>query len=340
MSSTQSIAPRAGKKTSLLIDAFNLIGNLIALVLIIGLLAAAGAVVMVALPGPATVAKTIIIPKHSNSQDIGKILADNGIVYDAWQFALPSHFLAHGRLRAGEYEVAPQLTVMDLIAKFESGETVVHKLSIPEGLTSAEIVAILKADLRLAGEIKDIPPEGSLLPATFYYSLGDAREDIISRMHKLADATLNELWQQRATDLPLTSLQQAIILASIVEKETGKADERPRVAGVFYNRLKQGIKLQSDPTVIYALTNGKGPLGRSLTHEDLSVPSPYNTYANVGLPPQPIANPGRAALEAVLHPEKNDYIYFVADGSGGHVFAKTLEAHNANVARWRKLHSD
>ncbi len=326
--------------TSILTRMLNLIGNFIALALFLGVLLAAAGVAMVAIPGPATEKKTVIIPKNSGSQQIGRILAENGIVHHALQFALPAHFVAHGRLRAGEYEIAPQITVLDLIARLQSGETVAHKISIPEGLTSAEIVALLQADSILTGEIKEIPAEGVLLPETYHYSYGDAREVMIARMRKLAETTFDVLWSQRAPDLPFTTPQQARILASIVEKETGKADERPRVAGVFVNRIKQGIKLQSDPTVIYAMTGGKAPLGRSLTHEDLSTASPYNTYENAGLPPAPIANPGRAALEAVLHPEKNDFIYFVADGTGGHAFAKTLDEHNANVARWRKIRSE
>lgn len=326
--------------TSILTRMLNLIGNFIALALFLGVLLVAAGVAMVAIPGPATEKKTVIIPKNSGSQQIGRILAENGIVHHALQFALPAHFVAHGRLRAGEYEIAPQITVLDLIARLQSGETVAHKISIPEGLTSTEIVALLQADSILTGEIKEIPAEGVLLPETYHYSYGDAREMMIARMRKLAETTFDVLWSQRAPDLPFTTPQQARILASIVEKETGKADERPRVAGVFVNRIKQGIKLQSDPTVIYAMTGGKAPLGRSLTHEDLSTASPYNTYENVGLPPAPIANPGRAALEAVLHPEKNDFIYFVADGTGGHVFAKTLDEHNANVARWRKIRSE
>ena len=326
--------------TSILTRMLNLIGNFIALALFLGVLLAAAGVAMVAIPGPATEKKTVIIPKNSGSQQIGRILAENGIVHNALQFALPAHFVAHGRLRAGEYEIAPQITVLDLIARLQSGETVAHKISIPEGLTSAEIVALLQADSILTGEIKEIPAEGVLLPETYHYSYGDTREVMIARMRKLAETTFDVLWSQRAPDLPFTTPQQARILASIVEKETGKADERPRVAGVFVNRIKQGIKLQSDPTVIYAMTGGKAPLGRSLTHEDLSTASPYNTYENAGLPPAPIANPGRAALEAVLHPEKNDFIYFVADGTGGHAFAKTLDEHNANVARWRKIRSE
>lgn len=316
----------------------NILGTLLAVGLIAGFLSTAGGIALCLTPGPATQRQTVIIPKRSGSEEIGHILARAGQVNHAWQFTLPARLLAHGRLRAGEYELAPHMTVIDLIAKLQSGETVVHKLSVPEGLTSAEIVSLLQAAPVLTGEVKGIPPEGSLLPETYFYSYGDMREDILKRMRQHADAELRALWDKRAVDLPLASPEQARVLASIVEKETGVAAERPRIAGVFLNRLKRGIKLQSDPTVIYALTKGKKPLGRPLTHDDLATTSPYNTYEIAALPPGPIANPGRAALEAVMHPEINDYLYFVADGSGGHVFARTLEEHNANVARWRKLH--
>lgn len=315
----------------------SIVGAFILIVILAGFLACAAGVAMLVVPGPAMTAKTIVIPQRSGGREIGKILAENGIVYDRWQFALPARLLAHGKLRPGEYEFAPQLTILDILALLQSGNTIVHKISIPEGLTAVEIAGLLKAEAALAGAIKDIPQEGSLLPETYHFSRNDARADMIARMQKLAAAALAEFWQKRAPGLPFATPEEARVLASIVEKETARPEERPRIAGVFINRLRQGIKLQSDPTTIYALTNGKSALNRPLTYADLAVASPYNTYAVAGLPPAPIANPGRAALQAVLNPEKHDYLYFVADGSGGHVFAKTLDEHNANVARWRKL---
>lgn len=299
-----------------------------------------GAVAMVVIPGPSLEAKKIVIPQRSDSRTIGKILTENGIIYNKWQFAIPARLLAYGRLRPGEYEFPPQLTILDVIAILQSGKTIVHKLAIPEGLTSTEIVNIIKAEPLMNGDIPTIPPEGSLLPETYFFNHGDTRENIIARMKKDAEETLSSLWEQRKPNLPFASPNEARTLASIVEKETGKASERQRIAGVFINRLRHGMKLQSDPTVIYALTQGQKTLGRPLTYADLGFSSPYNTYDVKGLPPNPIANPGRAALEAVLNPEENDYLYFVADGSGGHVFAKTLDEHNANVARWRKLKGD
>jgi UPF0755 protein len=182
-----------------------------------------------------------------------------------------------------------------------------------------------------------LPPEGSLLPETYRYSYGDSRAGMISRMQKSMQDALNELWPKRDPAIPLKSPLEAVIMASIIEKETGKAVERPRIAGVFYNRMRSNMRLQSDPTVIYAITLAKGPMNRELVHDDLAFASPFNTYTRDGLPPEPICNPGRAALEAALHPEQNDFLYFVADGTGGHVFSKDLAAHNQNVTKWNAV---
>jgi UPF0755 protein len=189
----------------------------------------------------------------------------------------------------------------------------------------------------MAGDIVTLPTEGSLLPETYNYSYGDSRAGIIFRMQKAMQETLNTLWEKRDPALTLKSPQEAVIMASIIEKETGKSDERARVAGVFINRLRQNMRLQSDPTVIYAIIRANGMLDHDLNHNDLAFPSPYNTYMSDGLPPGPICNPGRAALEAALHPEVNDYLYFVADGSGGHVFAHNLVTHNQNVTHWNEV---
>jgi UPF0755 protein len=193
----------------------------------------------------------------------------------------------------------------------------------------------------LDGTIAEIPPDGSLLPDTYHYSYGDKRSEILGRMTKAMDGALAELWAKRAADLPLTSPTEALILASIVEKETGVADERAHVASVFLNRLGKGMRLQSDPTIIYGLFGGEGkPADRPIYQSDLKKDTPYNTYMIKGLPPTPIANPGKDALEAVANPWKTQDLYFVADGTGGHVFAATLDEHNANVRRWRKLEAE
>jgi UPF0755 protein len=228
----------------------------------------------------------------------------------------------------------------EAVALLTSGKTIVHRLTLPEGVMSAEAAALIAAAEPLVGEIGTIPPEGSLLPETYHFSRGDTRSDLIARMQAAQDEVLAELWPTRSDDLPFDTRREAVILASIVEKETGVAEERPLVASVFINRLRKEMRLQSDPTVVYGLTDGEGPLGRALTRADLEIATPYNTYLIDGLPPGPIANPGRASLAAVLSPAESEYLYFVADGSGGHAFAKTLTQHNRNVANWRKIRRD
>ena len=216
-------------------------------------------------------------------------------------------------------------------------------MTLPEGVTSWQIVETLKSLEDMAGDVAEVPAEGTLLPETYHYIKNDDRTELLGKMKAAMDKTVAELWPMRVEGLPITTEAEALVLASIVEKETGVAAERKKVAGVFINRLRKGMPLQSDPTVIYGITKGEvqnegqGPLGRRLLTKDLEVDTPYNTYMNPGLPPTPIANPGRASIEAVLNPEVHDYIYFVADGTGGHVFARTLAEHNANVARWRKI---
>jgi UPF0755 protein len=210
-------------------------------------------------------------------------------------------------------------------------------VTIAEGLTVMEIITLLQGETALTGALSALPAEGSLLSETYYYTYGMTRQMIVERMQKAMQETLSSLWNGRVADGILRTPEEVAVLASIVEKETGLAAERPRVAGVFINRLRQGMPLQSDPTVIYAVTEGKMKLERPLSLADLKTPSPYNTYLVKGLPPFPIANVGKAALEAVLHPEAHDYIYFVADGTGGHAFAKTLAEHNNNVAKWRRI---
>ena len=244
---------------------------------------------------------------------------------------------AGGNLQAGEYKITPGMSAADIIQLLEDGNTIKRQITIPEGLTSFEIIALLNAAPAMEGEVTDLPDEGSLLPESYAYIRGDRRPKIIERMQNQMRETLNTLWPDRAKDLPFNTQKEAVILASIVEKETGIPDERPRVAGVFINRLRKGMPLQSDPTVIYAITHGQGKLNRKLYYKDLKRKDPYNTYYAAGLPPGPIANPGRASLEAVLNPENHDYVYFVADGTGGHVFSKTLAEHNRNVAKWRKI---
>jgi len=292
-------------------------------------------------PGPNAEPVVVSLPKGAGLADIAGLLADAGAIRDPLVFEVGVRVAGKaGRLKAGEYEIPPGSSASEVMAILVMGGTRVYKLTVPEGLTSAEVVRLVAAAPVLAGEAGPVPAEGTLLPETYHYSRGDDRADLVRRMTGDMTATLERLWAERDPDLPLDRPEQALILASIVEKETGLAAERPFIAGVFYNRLKAGMPLQSDPTVAYALAGPAGVLDRALTRADLDTASPYNTYLHKGLPPGPIANPGRAALDAVLHPEATDALYFVADGDGGHAFASTLEEHNRNVARWRRLQDD
>jgi UPF0755 protein len=216
------------------------------------------------------------------------------------------------------------------------GKSIVYKLTLAEGLTSATIIELVRGHPVLVGDVADIPAEGSLLPETYVFDRGTTRKDLVGRMQDDHTRVLDELWVGRAKDLPFSTKDEAVILASIVEKETGVASERPRVAAVFVNRLRKGMKLQSDPTIIYGLTKGV-PLGRGIRQSELEKPTPYNTYVILGLPPTPIANPGKASLAAVMNPAQTEDLYFVADGTGGHAFAATLDEHEANVRKWREI---
>lgn len=287
-------------------------------------------------PGPLSDSSTVVIPAGSGVQAIGRQLAQAGVIDQALVFALGAR-LEGGALKAGEYVFPAGLSAKGAVDLLQSGKTVVRRFTVPEGWTSAQVVAALAGAEGLAGDIAEVPAEGTLLPETYHFSWGDARTEVLQRMQAGMRRALDELWEQRAPDLPIVSKEQALVLASIVERETGVPEERPRVAAVFLNRLRKGMKLQSDPTVIYGLSEGQGSIDRPLTRSDLATAHPYNTYVIDGLPPAPIANPGAAAIAAVLRPADTDELYFVADGNGGHAFAKTLADHNRNVAKWRQV---
>jgi len=241
-----------------------------------------------------------------------------------------------GALKAGEYEIPAGASINDIIDLLVEGKSILHYLTAPEGRTTQQILRLIAEDETLVGDITVMASEGDLLPETYAFTRGRTRDEMIREMMKAQDAAIDQLWRARAMDLPYTTPEEAIILASIVEKETGVAGERPLIAAVFVNRLKKRMRLQSDPTVIYGITQGE-PLGRGLRVSELERATPYNTYVIPGLPPTPIANPGRAAIEAVLNPADSNALYFVADGTGGHVFADTLAEHNRNVAEWRRI---
>jgi UPF0755 protein len=289
-------------------------------------------------PGPAAEETVVVLPRGAGLAQIAAALVEARVIDHPWLFRLAVRVLDRDRrLKAGEYAFPAGATPRTVIVMLANGETVARRLTVAEGLTVAEIYQLLESVEALDGELPPPPEEGSLLPETYFYALGDSRDAMVRRMQDAMRATLDELWPQRAQDLPFRTRREALILASIVDKETGIADERHKVAAVFVNRLRRGMRLQADPTVIYGLTEGERQLGRELSRRDLEHDSAYNTYLIEGLPAGPIGNPGRASIEAVLNPAAVDYLYFVADGSGGHAFARTLEEHNRNVARWRKV---
>lgn len=298
-------------------------------------------------PGPLRQQVYFMVEKGSGVKKIAADLQAQGIIKNDLLF-LGAVRLKNVQtdMKAGEYQFDPGATMTTIINKIAMGAVVPRSVTIPEGLTSFQIVRRLDQADELEADATNIPEEGILLPETYTYSRDEKVSDILKQMNAAMVATITKLWPQRAPDLPFSTTKEAVTLASIVEKETGIESERNRIAGVFVNRLRQGIPLQTDPTVIYAITKGRpqeggmGPLGRRLTLKDLEFDSPYNTYMYAGLPPGPIANPGRAAIAAALNPEKHDYLYFVADGKGGHVFAKTLEEHNTNVVKWRKIRKE
>jgi UPF0755 protein len=288
--------------------------------------------------GPLGEDTAVLIPPGSSIRSIADTLTGRGVVHSALLFRLAARLEDADRaLHAGEFLFPARTSILGALSVLTKGETVARTFTAPEGLTVAETLAIVAQAEGLTGPLPPAPDEGRLLPETYHYAYYDTKAQAVRRMEKAMDAALEKAWAARAEGLPLESPAEALILASIVEKETGVKAERARVAAVFLNRLKRGMKLQSDPTVIYGLTEGKGPLGRELTRADLDAPTPWNTYAVKGLPPTPIANPGLAAIQAVLHPEETKELYFVADGTGGHAFAETLAGHNRNVAKWRKI---
>lgn len=289
-------------------------------------------------PGPLPSRTVVVLPPGSGVTAIAGRLTAAGAIEHPWAFAVMARVTGRDRsLKAGEYMLEPGMSPDMVMALLETGKVVQHPVQVPEGLTVREVYALLANADVLGGELPELPAEGSLMPDTYLVPRGEPRARLVERMRSALDVALAEAWVKRQPDLPLRSPQEVLILASIIEKETALPEEYGLVAAVFANRLRQGMLLQTDPTVIYALAEGRGPLGRELTRADLQVEHPYNTYRVAGLPPGPIANAGRAAIAAAVAPAAVDYLYFVASGDGGHTFARTLAEHNRNVARWRKL---
>jgi UPF0755 protein len=279
----------------------------------------------------------VVIPTHSGTGEIAETLKREGVIDHTGLFEFAARFGGRPALRAGEYVFKAHASIADTLDTIATGRQVQHAVTFPEGLTSEQIVGRLNDNDVLTGEINEIPPEGSLLPDTYKFERGATRQQIVNLMKAKQREVLNQIWLRRSADVPVRTPAEMVTLASIVEKETGRADERPRVAGVFINRLNKRMKLQSDPTIVYGLVGGRGTLGRGILRSEIDRPTPYNTYVIEGLPPGPIANPGKAALEAVANPSRTKDLFFVADGSGGHAFADSLEGHQRNVARWRAV---
>ena len=318
-------------------------GNAIITVILIGMLGVGGIYLYgkqkIEAPGPLQEDKIVNIPSRAGMTDIADILQREGVIdNNRWAF-IGSVFALKARadLKPGEYSFQKNASLRDVIGTMVEGKVVQHSVTIPEGLTSEQIVDRLSENDIFSGTIREIPREGTLLPETYKFPRGTKREQVIQRLQQAQKRVLAEIWERRNPDVPVKTPEQLVTLASIVEKETGKPDERSRVAAVFVNRLKQRMKLQSDPTIIYGLVGGKGTLGRPIKRSEIMQPSPFNTYVVEGLPPGPIANPGRASLEAAANPARTRDLFFVADGTGGHSFTETYEQHQKNVARLRSL---
>jgi UPF0755 protein len=316
------------------------------LMIVVGIVGAGGVALWgmnaVRAPGPLNEPTSVVIEHGQPTTEIGVALEREGVVSDHRLFVITSYLTraSRGDLKAGEYEFPAGASLAQVLSILRSGRSVVHKVTVPEGWTSAQVVERVKAHPALIGTVTEIPPEGSLLPDTYVFQRGVERDVLIARMRDAQARLLDELWEKRAPDLPIETKEDAVILASIVEKETAVAEERQQVAAVFVNRLRRNMRLQSDPTIIYGITGGERQLDRPIRRSDISESTPYNTYRIDGLPPTPIANPGREAIAAVLQPGTADHLYFVADGSGGHAFATTLNEHNANVRRWRAIEQE
>ena len=295
--------------------------------------------------GPLTATQTIVIPKGTSTNTIADDLEREGVVSSRWAFMV--NYLVQSRmhpgevvLKSGEYLFKPGVSIRDVIAILSDGKSVLYKVTIPEGLTSQQIVERLKAEENLTGDVAQIPTEGSLMPETYSIEKGMSRQELLERMQAKQKQVLDAAWERRREGLSLQSPEQAVVLASIIEKETGRADERERIAGVFSNRLTKGMPLQSDPTILYGIYGGGVQWGKPILQSEKDTKNAHNTYQIKGLPPTPICNPGRPALEAALNPSQHGDVFFVADGTGGHIFSATLKDHNAAVANWRKVEKD
>jgi UPF0755 protein len=306
----------------------------------LALMAAIVAIVMISAPGPVAQERSIFIEKGKSAAAISRQLMDDGFFAQDWLFRLAAVFYAgDGGLKAGEYAIPAKASIKQIVDILAAGRAMQHSITIPEGYSSVQVIDALTAEATLTGDAPAPPPEGAVLPDTYLFSRGASRAEVLEKMTAAHTSVIEELWPKRQQGLPFETPQQAVILASIVEKETSVPAERPTVAGLYINRLRRGMKLEADPTIIYGITKGR-PLGRQIRRSEIDAgppQNPWNTYRITGLPPSPIANPGRSSIEAVLNPAATDYLFMVADGSGGHLFAATGEEHARNHAAWREI---
>lgn len=285
--------------------------------------------------GPLLSVVNVVIPRGASTRTVAEKLTEKGVIDKPLLFRTAVRFYGLDKeLKAGEYQFMPQMSLLQVMKKMASGEVFFRKITLPEGLTTGQILYLIASTPELSGEINMEVGEGELLPETYSFELGASRDSIVMQAKNAMEKVRTEAWEMRDTALPYKDINQMLTMASIIEKETAVANERALVASVFINRLRKGMRLQTDPTVIYAVTEGECEFGRSLKKADLQIDSPYNTYKYYGLPPGPICNPGREAILAAVHPAESDYLYFVADGRGGHNFAKNLNEHNRNVRQW------
>lgn len=316
--------------------------SLLMTAIVIAILGVGGAAVYATLlfdrPGPLNETRSVLVARGASLDTVADQLVRSGAISNRWVFWAGARLSGHeSSLKAGEFVIGPKASMREILESLVSGRALLYQVTIPEGLTSKQILARLRDNEFLDGELpQELPAEGGLFPDTYKFVRGDSRQSIIDRMRRERDRVVAEVWARRSANLPIKTANEMIVLASIVEKETAIADERSRVAGVFVNRLNKNMPLQSDPTAIYGIFGSDGkPAGWTPTGADMRHPSPYNTYMHGGLPPGPIANPGRAALEAAVNPSRTAELFFVADGNGGHAFAATLDEHNRNVDKLR-----
>lgn len=288
--------------------------------------------------GPAEQNTVVLINKGAGSSLVANKLQKAGVINKPWLFKIVARISGlDKKLKAGEYEFPAKISMNDVLQKMKNGEIVYRQITLAEGLTTKQMLQTIEENEFLSGEISVEAKDGELLPETYTFIRGDSKDNVVKQAKKAMTEAIDNAWDNRDEFIPLKNKNELLILASIIEKETGVREERGLVASVFVNRLKKRMRLQTDPTVIYALTLGQKDLGRLLTKKDLQIDSPYNTYKYYGLPPSAICNPGKESLEAAANPELSDYLYFVANGNGGHNFAKSLKEHNSNVANWKKI---